>query len=105
MKLARCSAKAVADSTAKLRLRQSERTRAECSTDPPSNARVEILPEREPRGTVRASMRSSLSLQRSLFKHQARQIARQVQGASPHFRAYQRRYEAATRGYRKIIPL
>mgnify|MGYP001605697616 FL=1 len=50
-------------------------------------------------------MRSSLSLQRSLFKHQARQIAQQVQGASPHFRAYQRRYEAATRRYRKAIDL
>ncbi len=50
-------------------------------------------------------MRSSLSLQRSLFKHQARQIAQQVQGASPHFRKYQRRYEAATRTYKKVISL
>lgn len=50
-------------------------------------------------------MRSSLSLQRSLFKHQARQIAQQVQGASADFRAYQRRYERATRGFRKVISL
>ena len=50
-------------------------------------------------------MRSSLSLQRSLFKHQARQIARQVQGASAHFHAYQRRYERATRSYKKVIAL
>ncbi len=50
-------------------------------------------------------MRSSLSLQRSLFKHQALQIAQQVQGASAHFRAYQRRYETATRGFRKVISL
>lgn len=50
-------------------------------------------------------MRSSLALQRSLFKHQARQIAQQVQGVSAHFRAYQRRYATATRGYRKVIPL
>ncbi|HEY0882178.1 MAG TPA: ChaN family lipoprotein, partial [Archangium sp.] len=50
-------------------------------------------------------MRSSWSLQRSLFKHQARQIAQQVQGASPHFRAYQRRYEAATRRYRRRLEL
>lgn len=50
-------------------------------------------------------MRSSWSLQRSLFKHQARQIARQVQGASPRFRAYQRRYEQATRRYRRAIEL
>src|SRR3990167_3379682 len=63
------------------------------------------LPGRNQRGTVPPSMRSSLSLQRSLFKHQARQIAQQVQGGSPHFRAYQRRYEAATRRYRKAIDL
>ena len=50
-------------------------------------------------------MRSSLSLQRSLFQHQARQIAQQVQGGSPHFRAYQRRYEAATRRFRRPIEL
>lgn len=50
-------------------------------------------------------MRSSWSLQRSLFKHQARQIAQQVQGASPHFRAYQRRYEAATRRYRRRLEI
>ncbi len=57
------------------------------------------------RGTVPSSMRSSLSLQRSLFEHQARQIARQVQGASSRFRAYQRRYEQATRRYRRAIAL
>lgn len=50
-------------------------------------------------------MHSSLSLQRSLFKHQARQISQQVQGASAHFRAYQRRYERATRRYRRVIAL
>lgn len=50
-------------------------------------------------------MRSSLSLQRSLFKHQARQIALQVQGVSSHFRAYQRRYEAATRRFRRPLEL
>lgn len=50
-------------------------------------------------------MRSSLSLQRSLFQHQARQIAQQVEGASPQFRAYQRRYEAATRRFRRPIEL
>lgn len=48
-------------------------------------------------------MRTPLSLERSLFKHQARQIARRVQTASPRFRAYQRRYELATRRYRKVI--
>jgi len=84
----------------------------------PSNARVEMRAERWPsrsdpeslpewnrRGTVLWPMRSSLSLQRSLFKHQARQIAQQVQGASAHFRAYQRRYEAATRRFRRPIEL
>lgn len=50
-------------------------------------------------------MRSSLSLQRSLYEHQARQIAQQVQSASPRFRAYQRRYEAATRRFRRPIQL
>jgi Haem-binding uptake, Tiki superfamily, ChaN len=50
-------------------------------------------------------MRSSLSLQRSLFQHQARQIAQQVQSASARFRAYQRRYEQATKRYRKPITL
>ncbi|MGV3623147.1 MAG: ChaN family lipoprotein [Archangium sp.] len=50
-------------------------------------------------------MRSSLSLQRSLYEHQARQIAQQVQSASPRFRAYQRRYEAATKRFRRPIEL
>lgn len=50
-------------------------------------------------------MRSSLSLQRSLFEHQAKLIAQQVQSASGHFRAYQRRYEQATKRYRKAISL
>lgn len=48
-------------------------------------------------------MRSSLSLQRSLFTHQQKQIAAQVQGASPAFRAYERRYRAATRSFRKVL--
>ena len=63
------------------------------------------LPEGNPRGTFPSLMRSSLSLQRSLFKHQARQIAQQVQGVSAHFRAYQRRYEAATRRFRRVVSL
>jgi uncharacterized iron-regulated protein len=42
-------------------------------------------------------MSSSLALQRALYRHQAAQIAGQVQGASAAFRAYQRRYERATR--------
>ncbi len=50
-------------------------------------------------------MRSSLSLQRSLFEHQAKLISQQVQSASGHFRAYQRRYEQATKRYRKAISL
>ena len=50
-------------------------------------------------------MRSSLSLQRSLFQHQAKQIAQQVQSASSRFRAYQRRYEQATKRYRKALTL
>ncbi len=48
---------------------------------------------------------SSLSLQRSLFRHQARQISEQVQGGSAQFRAYQRRYEVATRRFRRAIEL
>ncbi|MFT3708355.1 MAG: ChaN family lipoprotein [Archangium sp.] len=48
-------------------------------------------------------MNQSLALQRSLFRHQARQIARQVQSGSRAFVAYQRRYERATRGYRRVI--
>lgn len=50
-------------------------------------------------------MRSSLSLQRSLYRHQARQIAQQVQTGSKAFVAYQRRYHHATRAYRRIVPL
>ncbi|MFZ5443746.1 MAG: ChaN family lipoprotein [Myxococcota bacterium] len=50
-------------------------------------------------------MRSSLSLQRSLFEHQARQIAQQVQSASRRFRAYQQRYERATSRYRRALTL
>ncbi len=50
-------------------------------------------------------MRSSLSLQRSLYEHQARQLAQQVQTASPRFRAYQRRYETATKRYRRALEL
>lgn len=63
------------------------------------------LPPRAPRGTVARDMGSSLSLQQSLFRHQAKQIAQQVQGASPAFRAYRRRYEAATRRHRGAIGL
>ena len=48
-------------------------------------------------------MNQSLALQRSLFRHQARQIARQVQSGSRAFVAYQRRYERATRSYRRVI--
>lgn len=48
-------------------------------------------------------MRSSLTLQRSLFDYQKRQIARQVQGASRAFRAYEARYHRATRDY--VAPL
>lgn len=56
-----------------------------------------------PRGTFSVLMRSSLSLQRSLFRHQARQIAQQVQSGSRAFLAYQRRYERATRTYRRVL--
>lgn len=49
------------------------------------------------RVNLRETMTSSLALQRSLFRHQAAQIAEQVQGASAAFKAYQRRYEQATR--------
>jgi hypothetical protein len=48
-------------------------------------------------------MKSSLSLQRSLFRHQARQISQKVQAGSKAFVAYQRRYERATRRFRKVI--
>ncbi len=65
--------------------------------------RVGKLPDPEARGTFRAEMRSSLSLQRSLYRHQARQIAQQVQTGSKAFLAYQRRYHHATRAWRKVI--
>ncbi|MCC6333109.1 MAG: ChaN family lipoprotein [Myxococcales bacterium] len=48
-------------------------------------------------------MRSSLTLQRSLFQHQQRQIDQRVQGASRAFRAYEARYRRATRAYRRVI--
>lgn len=50
-------------------------------------------------------MRSSLSLQRSLFRHQARQIAAHVESGSARFKAYQRRYEQATRRSKRVISL
>ncbi|MEW5737357.1 MAG: ChaN family lipoprotein [Myxococcota bacterium] len=50
-------------------------------------------------------MRSSLTLQRSLFQHQQRQIDQRVQGASRAFRAYEARYRRATRSYRRVIEL
>jgi hypothetical protein len=48
-------------------------------------------------------MRSSLTLQRSLYRHQQRQIAELVQGASATFRAYEARYRRATRSYQRVI--
>ena len=48
-------------------------------------------------------MRSSLSLERLLFAHQKRQIASLVQPASRAFRTYERRYQRATRRYRRVI--
>jgi len=56
-------------------------------------------------GPFTSPMRSSLTLQRSLFQHQQRQIARRVQGASKAFRAYEARYAAATRSFRRVIEL
>lgn len=50
-------------------------------------------------------MRSSLTLQRSLYQHQQKQIAERVQGASAAFRAYEARYRRATRAYRRVIEL
>lgn len=50
-------------------------------------------------------MRSSLVLQRSLYRHQARQIAQQVETGSAAFLAYQRRYHRATRRYRKVLAI
>ncbi len=48
-------------------------------------------------------MRSSLSLQRSLYAHQKKQIAALVQTAAAPFRAYERRYHRATRSFRRVI--
>lgn len=48
-------------------------------------------------------MSSSLSLQRSLYAYQRRQIASLVQPASPAFRAYEARYHRATRGFRAAL--
>lgn len=50
-------------------------------------------------------MRSSLSLQRSLFKHQAQQIAAHVESGSLRFKAYQRRYERATQRARRRLTM
>lgn len=50
-------------------------------------------------------MRSSLTLQRSLYQHQQKQIAERVQGASAAFRAYEARYRRATRAYRRVVDL
>lgn len=50
-------------------------------------------------------MRSSLTLQRSLYQHQQRQIDERVHGASAAFRAYEARYRRATRSYRRVIDL
>lgn len=48
-------------------------------------------------------MRSSLSLQRSLYAHQKRQIGALVQSASKTFQAYERRYHRATSRFRRVI--
>jgi len=48
-------------------------------------------------------MRTSLSLQRSLFNAQRQQIRRTVAGASAAFRSYEARYQRATRGFRRVI--
>ena len=50
-------------------------------------------------------MRLSLALQRSLFRHQQQEIERTVAGASPAFRAYERRYRRETSSYRRPIAL
>jgi hypothetical protein len=50
-------------------------------------------------------MRSSLSLQRSLYAWQKKQIGRLVQSASPTFRNYERRYHRATARYRRVLEL
>lgn len=48
-------------------------------------------------------MRTSLSLQQSLFRHQQRQIDRIVAGGSAAFRAYERRYKRATSRYTRLL--
>lgn len=48
-------------------------------------------------------MDSSLALQKSLFRHQAKQIAQQIEGTSSHFRQYQQCYLRATRHFRRAI--
>jgi hypothetical protein len=48
-------------------------------------------------------MDSSLSMQRSLYAHQRREIASLVQPASAAFRAYEARYHRATRRYRRVV--
>ncbi len=48
-------------------------------------------------------MRSSLSLQRSLFNHQRRQIADSVASPSPAFARYEAAYQAATRGAVEVV--
>ncbi|MFO0599357.1 MAG: ChaN family lipoprotein [Myxococcaceae bacterium] len=56
-------------------------------------------------GPLLEFMRTALSLQRSLFRHQARQIARAVQSGSRAFLAYQRRYQRATRTFRRTLQM
>ncbi len=63
----------------------------------------EKLPPSPCHGTFQGRMRSSLSLQRSLYAHQKRQIAALVQSASKTFQAYERRYHRATRHFRRVI--
>ncbi len=48
-------------------------------------------------------MRTSLSLQKSLYRHQQRQIDTIVAGGSPAFRAYERRYRRATSRYTRVL--
>lgn len=50
-------------------------------------------------------MRESLSLHLSLFRRQKAEISRAVEGGTPAFRAYERRYRAATRSFERIISL
>ena len=48
-------------------------------------------------------MSSSLSLQKSLYRHQQSQIDRIVTGGSAAFRAYERRYKRATSSYSRVV--